>query len=287
MSARAVSGRCLWFDSAVPRQFWRGAKFKRMGPAPSIRASYCVLAAYVQLSQGLFWVDLMPIKTQCPSCKKNLSVSDEHAEKKIRCHGCSQAVQLPGSKPASRQSSTGDEERRRPPKRRPKRRPQNSGGRRRKRRPREEDSYLADDLWSSPIGSHGDAVEEDDYEEFGIEPRRRGRGDDDDYGPPRRRGRGGTRRRETPDSGGPIYPITFGICGFGGSGLNEVQRSPGGGNDLFAAINEERPSRRGFMRPCRHAGPHAETGNWSPPLADYETLITPERWSPRSARLAC
>ncbi len=141
----------------------------------------------------------MSIKTQCQSCSRTLSVPSKHAGKKIRCPGCQQGTRVPDpegagervrpSRPAKRRSSP----------------PAQPGP---KRRPRRDEEYDPDDIWSRPIHSRGEAIDEDDYDEFGIAPRKRKKDRDEGQG---QNSRGRSKPRSAGD-GNVMMMAAIGCC---------------------------------------------------------------------------
>lgn len=113
----------------------------------------------------------MRITAECHSCRNTLEVGAEHAGKKIRCPVCQGVVQLPQAPPRPKTPIKPQAGFLTP--KAAEKKPVDEGGRktarsRRRKKRREPDP---DRIWEQPLASHGHAIPEELYEEYGIPSR--------------------------------------------------------------------------------------------------------------------
>jgi hypothetical protein len=129
----------------------------------------------------------MKIQATCQTCQARISVDSRNAGKKARCPKCREIIEIPNVD-SSQQSTAVPDRGERPdsPRRRPSR-PSSSNSRsegkdkgeesQRKSRPpapRRRRESFEEDIWAQPLSSYSSpAIEEHEYEEYGIPQRER------------------------------------------------------------------------------------------------------------------
>jgi hypothetical protein len=141
------------------------------------------------------------IRFACNNCERSLSADSEKVGKKLRCPDCQTVLTVPAESSATPPKSAGTAKRdpaepkapaqKKTSEKRPTRDsaavPSESDGaeepRQRKRRKRNAASDDPHDIWSQPLSSYSSpAIEEHEYEQLGIQPKRAKVKDDDNSG---------------------------------------------------------------------------------------------------------
>lgn len=179
----------------------------------------------------------MKIRATCLKCQAVIAVAPENAGKRARCPKCKGVIEIPNTSPSkpgaavaksggaadspqrSRAEKSGQSER---PSRQAPSKLEDAHERPRQKsrapaRPRRKES-AEDDLWAQPLSSYSSpAIEEHEYEAYGIAPReRRDRGEFNPYAAPGSRGgRGNSDSSGQPGMKIPLIMTAIGI----GSGI--------------------------------------------------------------------
>ena len=176
----------------------------------------------------------MKIHATCSKCQATIAVAAENAGKRARCPKCKGAIEIPNADPSQPRTAspknggaTDSPQRSRPEQRRQSEPPSGkspSKNRDSHERPRQKNRAPAqrrrkesaeDDLWAQPLSSYSSpAIEEHEYEAYGIAPRDRGdRGEYNPYAAPG--SRSGRRNSDSSGQPGMKIPLIMTAIGMG------------------------------------------------------------------------